>query len=128
MSLSLRYGTRAYLRCKDGFKTKSNQVYYFECSEHSIWSGTQIECEGKFLLTQNKNRNWFTHKKNQIAITCGNPPVLNEILFNSKKNHYAYGAKLQLKCNEGYELIGEPFVQCLSNGVSILKINFTLLY
>lgn len=48
---------------------------------------------------------------------CG-PPILNDLSFNSRssKNVYSYGQKLQLKCNKGYELKGEPFVQCLATG------------
>lgn len=29
---------------------------------------------------------------------------------------YFYGQKLQLKCNRGYELKGESYVQCLASG------------
>ncbi|XP_031635123.1 sushi, von Willebrand factor type A, EGF and pentraxin domain-containing protein 1-like isoform X2 [Contarinia nasturtii] len=89
--------TRAYVMCKDGFKAKSNQPYYFECNENLKWNGSQIECK---------------------AVTCGTP-ILNELSFNSRnsKNHYAYGQKLQLKCNPGYELKGEPYVQCLATGM-----------
>lgn len=38
--------TRAYFSCKDGFKTSSNTMHYFECSETLKWAGTPIECQG----------------------------------------------------------------------------------
>lgn len=38
--------TRAYVECKEGFKTKSNQIQYFECNEQLKWTGTPVECEG----------------------------------------------------------------------------------
>lgn len=46
--------------------------------------------------------------------------MLNDFSFSSRntKNVYPYGQKLQLKCNKGYELKGEPFLQCLESGWS----------
>lgn len=40
------------------------------------------------------------------------------MVLNSRlsRNIYRFGQKLQLKCNEGYELKGEPFIQCLATG------------
>lgn len=38
--------TRAYVECKEGFKSKLNHLYYFECDEHLKWNGNRIECEG----------------------------------------------------------------------------------
>lgn len=52
------------------------------------------------------------------AIMCAKPTILNEFTFNSRtaKNVYFYGQKLLLKCNRGYELKGEPYLQCLATG------------
>lgn len=39
--------TRAYVTCREGFKSKENRQHYFECSAHLKWTGKPIECEGK---------------------------------------------------------------------------------
>lgn len=55
---------------------------------------------------------------NELAITCGKPPILSDLALNSRnsKSQYLYGQKLQLRCNRGYELKGESYIQCLASG------------
>lgn len=42
---------------------------------------------------------------------------MNEIMFNTKSSEkYTFGHKLQLKCNDGFELHGHALIYCMANG------------
>lgn len=53
-----------------------------------------------------------------LAITCGTPMKPNEMTMNQADtpNNFLLGHKLTLRCNKGFNLIGNPFIFCLANG------------
>lgn len=115
-------GSKLSFQCREGFEmTEATQVTATECQEDLTWSNVTFECKGNFKMAFNPISGiTFNHSFFHVtAVTCDKPFHGNDMMFNTKtrtSEKYTFGHKLQLKCNDGFELHGDAFIHCMANG------------
>lgn len=114
-------GSKLLFQCHEGFEMiEAAEVAATECKEDLTWSNLTFECKGNFIMSFNAvNEITFSIHFPCAAVTCDKPFHVNDMMFNTKtrtSEKYTFGHKLQLKCNDGFELNGDAFIHCTANG------------
>lgn len=114
-------GSKLVFQCREGFEMiDAAQVAATECKADLTWSKVTFGCKGNLIATFNTiieislSFNFL-----RAAVICDKPFHVNDMMFNTKtrtSDKYTFGHKLQLKCNDGFELLGDAFIHCLANG------------
>lgn len=114
-------GSKLFFQCREGFEMiGAAESAATECKEDLTWSNLTFECKGNFMMSFNAvNEIAFIIHFPCAAVTCDKPFQVNDMMFNTKtrtSEKYTFGHKLQLKCNDGFELNGDAFIHCSANG------------
>ncbi|XP_048879426.1 membrane cofactor protein-like isoform X4 [Brienomyrus brachyistius] len=72
---------------------------------------------GKSAITCNANRNYEPQAPECRKKSCGSPGEVMNGRFDINEG-IAFGAKVKAICNEGYEIVGQAYRECLDQGWS----------
>ncbi|XP_051868804.1 complement factor H like 5 [Pristis pectinata] len=91
---SYRHGETLTIRCKQGFKLQGSE---------------NIRCQdGEWLVERSLPA--------CIAVGCDAPPAIANGRYSPNRRRYEENQRVTYSCNEGYELHGQKYLYCRSNG------------
>ena len=95
------FGNQIIYECRTGYMSKQKGI--FTCGEDGKWRG-DFECELIECPPPLKLENGEINHKSDFSIS------------NDVVGLYVYNSKIEMKCKEGYRLIGSNVRYCLVNG------------